>query len=107
MDIPTLANVQILLLSCLLDDLCDVPGPAPVQSIARARAARAVRLALDLGLDASDEERDKRIWRCVVIMDTWCVRLMKGADQTGYPHRSERELLLYPALTDYNPGAPK
>ncbi|ORY27489.1 hypothetical protein BCR39DRAFT_538261 [Naematelia encephala] len=73
---PTRENVQILLVSCLVDDLAVQAGTAAPLSVLRARLNSAIRMAQDLGmddpaLDSPSAKEDNIIWTCAGILDRW------------------------------------
>ncbi|GFZ44515.1 hypothetical protein JCM24511_02238 [Saitozyma sp. JCM 24511] len=76
---PTRQNVQILLVSCLIDDLAVQSGTAAPLSVSRSRLTAAFRMAQDLGMDrdsgTSLSESDRRIWLSAIVIDQWSVNL--------------------------------
>ncbi|KAL7423626.1 hypothetical protein Q5752_001207 [Cryptotrichosporon argae] len=67
---PTRHNIQILLVSCLVDELAIQPGVAQPAHVARTRLSAAIRMAQDLGMDTGNGA-DWRIWQCAMVIDQW------------------------------------
>ncbi|KIR75240.1 hypothetical protein CNBG_9317 [Cryptococcus deuterogattii R265] len=73
---PTRQNVQILLITCLVDELAFNSGTAPPPSVQRTRLSAAICMARDLNMDQPARgtvvgESDARIWQCAAIIDQW------------------------------------
>jgi hypothetical protein len=69
--IPTMENIQALLIVCLVDELAIGPRAASPSSVVRSRIAAAVRHARDIGFDRSSDKDEERVWRCARVMDIW------------------------------------
>lgn len=73
---PTRENVQILLTTCLVDELALDCGTAAPPSVQRTRLSAAICMARDLNMDQPARgttlgESNARIWQCAVIIDQW------------------------------------
>lgn len=74
---PTRQNVQILLTTCLIEDLRFTGGLAAPASVIRTRLSAATAMAQELCMDRASPssalgKADQRIWRCAIILDKWC-----------------------------------
>ncbi|ODN73332.1 hypothetical protein, variant [Cryptococcus amylolentus CBS 6039] len=70
----TRQNAQVLLVTCMVDELALESGAAAPVSVQRARLAAAIRMCQDLSMDRVDPlsltaRADKRIWQCALVID--------------------------------------
>lgn len=97
--VPSVENVQTLLVLSLVDELGDRPRVSPV-TVQRNRMASAFRLALDSGMTRSRLEREVRVWRCLQIIDTW------RAAKDGVPMMHPPALLSETNIREPSPLSP-